>query len=187
VLLQNGRWPAIVDKEHLKKEVAAIVGSGPEFDAKFYQTDLSAGGFACQGDIIRFKSAAPFIDSDGSAVTTDAVFDFWMILGNTCDMHRVDEQRSLIAPLVALPDELPEARLRALRKYEYSRQFYVPSWPDTDAPRHHLVDFMQNATIHKDALRNGSTQVVARLQFPSWALLHLCLVRYLARDDGRFD
>jgi len=110
-----------------------------------------------------------------------------MIVGNTCDMYRDDEPRSLIAPLVSLADPVPDEQLYALRRYEYSRQFYVPPWPDAKPSRHHLVDFMQLVTIEKAAFRDDCARSVARLQFPAWALLHTCLVRYLARDDGRFD
>jgi hypothetical protein len=102
-------------------------------------------------------------------------------------MDRADEVRSMIAPLVALAEPVPDEQLRALRRYEYSRQFYVPAWPDAAQPKNHLVDFMKIVTIEKAAFREDCARVVARLQFPAWALLHACLVRYLARDDGRFD
>jgi hypothetical protein len=46
---------------------------------------------------------------------------------------------------------------------------------------------MQMVTIEKAAFRDDCARVVARLQFPAWALLHACIVRYLARDDGRFE
>jgi hypothetical protein len=59
-------------------------------------------------------------------------------------------------------------------------------WPDAEEPKHFLVDFMQIVTIEKAAFRDDCARVVARLQFPAWALLHACLVRCLARDDGRF-
>jgi hypothetical protein len=112
-----------------------ILGAGPEFDARFYQTEAFVGGFASQGDIVQLTSAAPCIDAAGSAIVTDATFDHWMVVGNTCDMHRDDEPRSLIAPLVGLAEPVPDEQRHTLRRYEYSRQFYVPSWPNRPAPR----------------------------------------------------
>ena len=186
-LFDTGRWPSIADRDDLKDVISKILDSGPEFDARFYQTGAFVGGFACEGDIVKLESAAPCIDASGNAIVTDVTFDYWMIIGNTCDMHRDDELRSQIAPLVALAEPVPDEQLRALRRYEYSRQFYVPAWPDAEEPNHYLVDFMQIVTIEKAAFRDDCARVVARLQFPAWALLHTCLVRYLARDDGRFD
>jgi hypothetical protein len=186
-LFETGRWPSIADRDDLKQVISEILDAGPEFDARFYQTEAFVGGFACQGDIVRLTSAAPCIDPDGNAIVTDATFDHWMIVGNTCDMHRDDEPRSLIAPLVGLAEPVPDEQLHTLRRYEYSRQFYVPPWPGAEPQRHHLVDFMQLVTIEIAAFREDCACVVARLQFPAWALLHACLVRYLARDDGRFD
>lgn len=186
-LLKTGRWPSIADREDLKKTISKILDAGAEFDARFYQTGELVGGIACQGDIVQLTSHAPYIDASGEPIVTDAAFDHWMILGNSCDMDREDELRSHIAPLVPLQTAVSDEQLRGLRRYEYSRQFYVPAWSDSTEPLHHLVDLMQISTIEKAAFRNGSARVVARLQFPAWALLHACLVRFLARDDGRFD
>jgi hypothetical protein len=41
--------------------------------------------------------------------------------------------------------------------------------------------------LHRAALRGDDTHVVARMSRLGWVLLHSCLVRFLARDDGRFD
>jgi hypothetical protein len=183
--LETSRWPSIADRDDLKQVISKILDAGPDFESHFFQPGDLKGGFACQGDIVRLKSAAPCIDESGSAIVTDVSFDYWMIIGNTCDMNRDEEPRSLIAPLVKLPTTVSSERLVVLRRYEYSRQFYVPPWGMEEC--HHLADFMQLVTIEKEAFRNDCAKVVARLQFPAWALLHTCLVRYLARADGRFD
>lgn len=186
-LFETGRWPSIADRDDLTQVISRILNAGAEFEARFFQTGDFVGGFACQGDVVQLKSAAPCIDATGTAIVTDATYEHWMIVGNTCDMYRDDETRSLIAPLVTLADPVAEDHLRALRQYEYSRQFYVPPWPQAAIAQHQLVDFMQLVTIEKAAFRDDCARVVARLQFPAWALLHACLVRFLARDDGRFD
>ena len=49
-----------------------------------------------------------------------------------------------------------------------------------------LADFLMPVTIHKQAVFDHTT-LVARLDFHSWLLLNSCLVRFQARDDGRFD
>lgn len=186
-LFETGRWPSIADRDDLNDVIGSILDAGPSFDARFYQTGTLVGGPACQGDIVQLSSAAPFIDASGDAIITDVTFEHWMILGNTCDMSRQDEARSHIAPLIALAEPIPDNKLQALRRYEYSRQFYVPAWPDAKPAKHHLVDFMQIVTIEKAAFQADCARVLARLEFPAWALLHACLVRFLARDDGRFD
>jgi hypothetical protein len=132
---------------------------------------------ACQGDIVQLTSAAPCINATGNAIVTDITFDHWMIVGNTCDMHRDDEPRSLIAPLVGLAEPVPDEQLHTLRRYEYSRQFYVPPWPGaepaaTPSRRLHAVGHHRESGVREDC-----ACVVARLQFPAWALLHSCLVR----------
>lgn len=185
--LESGRWPSIADRKDLKDVISRILDAGPEFDAHFYQAGELVGGVACQGDLVRLTSEAPFIDAFGVPTVTDVSFDHWMLLGNTCDMDREDESRTHIAPLVLQRPPLSDEELRTLRRYEYSRQFYVPPWPELTEPAHHIVDFMQISTIEKAVFQNGCARVVARLQFPAWALLHACLVRFLARDDGRFD
>lgn len=186
-LFETGRWPSIYDKESLATAIRQIIDAGPEFDSRFYQLGLSAGGVACQGDVVQLRGPAPLIDADGQAVVTDVEFDHWLILGNTCDMDRVDEPRSLIAPLVVVDEPISVERMGVLRRYEYYKQFYVPPWPNDQDRKHRLADFMQLVTIEKAAFRDDCARVVARLQLPAWALLHACVVRYLARDDGRFD
>jgi hypothetical protein len=185
-LFETGRWPSIWDKETLSKTIREIVDAGAEFDARFYQLSLSGGGFACQGDVVRLRGAVPLIDADGNAIVTDAQYDHWLIVGNTCDMDRVDEPHSLVAPLIAL-ETVSAEELQVLRRYEYYRQFYVPPWPNCPDRKHRLADFMQLVTIEKRAFRDDCACVVARLQHSAWALLHAFIVRFLARDDGRYD
>ena len=52
-LFETGRWPSIADRDDLKQVISEILDAGPEFDARFYQTEEFVGGFACQGDVVR--------------------------------------------------------------------------------------------------------------------------------------
>jgi hypothetical protein len=186
-LFESGRWPSIYDAESLKKALDSVIDSEIGITKNFYQQHALFDGVPCQGDIIELSCAAPYIDEDGQPIATDVEYRHWIILGNSCDFSRVEEERSLVAPLVDIQQPLEETQWRALRRYEYYKQFYVPPWPGDTGQNHHLADFLQLVTIHKKAFETGKAKVVARLQFPGWALLHAFIVRYLARDDGRFD
>lgn len=184
-LLEDGRWPPIADGDELRAAVSSILGSA-SFDKTFYQQDVSRGGIACQGDVFQLTCSVPFLDSAGNAVVDEAAYDHWMILGNTCDIEREEVLLTIIAPLVPLRTALSAEENRALRRYEYAKRFFVPAWPGDPASVDSVVDFMQIASLEKTAFTSNA-RVVARLQFPAWALLHACLVRFLARGDGRFD
>jgi len=74
-----------------------------------------------------------------------------------------------------------------LRRYRPSREFYLPSWDQAEAPEHALVaDFLRPCAMDKRAV-GSAARVVARLSRRGWLLLNACLVRFQARDDGRFD
>lgn len=185
-LFETGRWPPLTDAESLKEIIRSITDDELKFESKFFQEPTPLNDEPCQGDIVELRCAVPFIDEDGQAVVTDHEFQHWIVLGNTCDMSRSEEKKSLIAPLVQLQAEVTPERIQRFRKYELYKQFYVPPWADDPEQLHRAADFMQLVTIEKAAFHK-SAKIVARLQFPAWALLHACIVRYLARDDGRFD
>ncbi len=185
MLLQTGRWPALVDAASWKRIIGELVQDETKLEASFYQSGKMDEA-PCQGDIIELNCSTPFIDETGQIFVSEKEFQHWIILGNTCDMSRADERYSLIAPLVPIETEMTEDERRVLRRYEYYKKFYVPPWPDDADQLHRLADFMQLVTIEKAAFHK-TAHIVARLQFPAWALLHACIVRYLARDDGRFD
>ena len=70
--------------------------------------------------------------------------------------------------------------------YRLSRAFYVPDWRGTRPEPVLAADFLRPVALHKGAIGNQAT-VVGRVSQLGWMLLHACLVRFLARDDGRFD
>ena len=132
--------------------------------------------------------AAPLLDEDGLPIVTDVTFRYWLVTGNTCDFARgADVPTTQMVPLVVVEGELSREEVARLRRYEYFRSFYVPPWPGCADQRHRLAELVHPVAIDRRALRADCAKVVARMQFPAWALFHACLVRFLARDDGRFD
>jgi len=57
-----------------------------------------------------FESRFPIIDSDGDISTIKEDFEFWILLGNTCDLERniSDIEFSHIAPLKELNSNTPQ-------------------------------------------------------------------------------
>lgn len=95
-----------------------------------------------------------------------------------------------LVPIVRFAaNELPSARLADFTRYRLSRQFYVPAWPGLDGGGAHFVaDFTGITPLARNALREGGpVELLARMELQAWALLHACLIRFFARDDGRHD
>lgn len=181
------RWPPVYDADDLATTIKQLVESD-KLVANFFDTTSSRGNDLYQGDIVRLRSGVPLIDHDGQP-TVMGDHQFWMVVGNTCDIARElsDVTWSQIVPLqyVGLDEDLSSEQLAALRAYRHSRRFYVPPWSNSTQKQHHIADFLRPVAIHKSALREIA-RVEARLNYYSWILLHSCLVRFLARDDGRF-
>ena len=143
-------------------------------------------------------------------VSVNEEVDFWFVLGNTCDYNRsIDEVPDfLAAPVYALPDTTPEDRLRDLRQYRLSREFYLPRWVGAPAEiTGFFADLTKTATLSRRLLerveigqpekkcrflrrrprKRQHAVVVARLSQDAWFLLNAAFVRFFARDDGRYD
>ena len=127
------------------------------------------------------------IDRDGQPGVVDST-GAWLLVGNTCDLDRDlgSVRWTQVPPLLSFPTaEIESDELAALRGYQYSRRFYLPPWPGAPGDRQHVADLTCLVALHREALTK--TTVIARLSRISWILLHCALVRFLARDDGRFD
>ncbi len=179
------RWPPVYDFDELGKEINSLVSSCGIFDEFFLEENLNLN--LCQGDIVKFPGQFPFIDESGSIAIIDGNYDYWLILGNTCDLHRnlPSPHLSHISPLIPLDSDAPENVVRGLRSYNSYKKFFIPRWDDS-VNKCFTIDFTLMASVDKNCLLNV-TELTARLTFKSWLLLHSCLVRYLARDDGRHD
>lgn len=178
-----GRWPPVYDAEDLARAIAALAGR-PDIETVFFDSPATGGDF-CQGDVLQIVSGAPVIDADGTP-TIVGDFKYWLAIGNTCDFARdlSDVAWTQIVPLRDV-SAATIAQLAALRSYQPSRQFFVPSWPGLPPAERYAADLLIPVALSKQAI--GTTaKVVARISRPAWALLHGCLIRFLARDDGRF-
>lgn len=189
----QGRWPSLYSAEELRTAIDDILDrKGSPLASRFYVNPgptSFAGGDLCQGDVLRLTAPVPSLADDGVAYAGDEAYDFWLTLGNTCDFERVDVPATVIVPMAKL-SQATEKELEQMRRYAYARKFYIPDWPQERASgepaAHYMADFTQMVTLSKGAIGSKAV-VVARMQFSAWALLHLALVRFLARSDGRFD
>src|SRR5271170_4156226 len=117
-LFETGRWPSIYDKDALTAAIRDMVGAGPELDARFYALGkLEAPPL--QGDIVELRGPVPLIDENGEAVVSNADFDHWLVIANSCDMFRDDVLYSQIVPLVRIDTEVKDEELATFRRYEF--------------------------------------------------------------------
>ena len=181
------RWPPVYDADELAGTIRELVASERLF-AEFYD-DLLQGPPVCQGDVVRLASHVPLIDRTGQPVA-DFDVDFWLVIGNTCDFERdpVKVPWTQVVPIFDFSTEgtLSEDEQAALRRYQTSRAFYLPPWRGQPAGSCLVADLCRTVTAEK-AVFDQAAHVVARLREASWVLLHSCLIRFLCRDDGRFD
>lgn len=182
------RWPPVYDFEELIKSINDQVKRQTLLKG-FYATPLRLGAARiCQGDVVRLPARLPLLDKLGQPAIGEDV-DLWMVAGNTCDLARdlADAEWTFLMPVqdIGGPAEVPAPVLERLTGYRGFRQFYLPAWPN-GPEKHFAAELSQPVTVHKDALLNVA-DVQARMSFEAWALLNACLVRFLARDDGRFD
>lgn len=179
------RWPPSYDADELAASISKLVDS-TNFASDFYEYRNISGNRVCaQGDIISFNSGLPLIHDDGIPAILDE-YRFWLIVGNTCDISRAEVPYSQIVPLESLGPEksIKPETIDIFRKYKYNRRFYIPPW-NSSIEDLYYADFTKQATIHKGALYNH-TGVIISLSQKGWILLNCCLVRFLARDDGRY-
>jgi hypothetical protein len=181
------RWPPVYDAEELATAIRDLVTSG-RLHQQFFRSQAKLEG-VCQGDIVELPAGVPLIGEDGQPAVYGEV-RYWMVIGNTCDFFRSHDEVpwSQLVPLIDLGEAstLTTEEIVSLRGYQYSRRFYVPPWSADVKGSNFVADFLRPVAIDKNALTTVAT-VRAGLELHAWLLLHSCLVRFLARDDGRFD
>jgi hypothetical protein len=193
---QGERWPPVYDLDDLVAEIKRLT-SHSEIATAFYEwrrdrstTEL---GDVCQGDVIELASEVPVILDDGQPGTVDHPDGHWLVIGNTCDFDRkLDETRwTQLVPVISIgvASELSPTELSAARKYTQSRSFFVPPWNAAVEQQVHVADLLRPVGVDKRVLQGAGPKgvVQARLSRAGWILLNACLVRFLARDDGRYD
>lgn len=179
----TGRWPPVYDAASLKKQIDDLAKAG-DFSARFWRL-TAFGSDVYQGDIAQLDALVPVLDREGE-IAEDGRSEFWLVIGNTCDFARdaSDVRWTQIVPLVTLGAEVEGFTLQEHRAYRHSRKFYVPPWPGGDH-QHRFADLLRPVAIEKAAFTQATAKVVGRMQYPAWVLLNACMLRFLARDDGR--
>lgn len=184
--MQSERWPPIYDTNELASTITELVENQ---DHRAFFGPVARNAEFCQGDVIELPARLPHVDANGRPAATQATFDRWLIVGNTCDMARslAEVEYTQVVPLRDFAN-LPNIsqKMQSITSYRTARGFYVPSWDSSVASSTFVADFTAIASIHRGALASHA-EVLARLSYHGWILLHSCLVRFLARDDGRFD
>ncbi len=179
------RWPVVYDSAELE----ALIANVRDFHehTNFFDTAATVAR-RCQGDIITLSSGIPLIDQSGHPGVTPHQESLWLITGNSCDFERdlTDLLWTQMVPIHNLHSKLTVSRtfLPDLKSYRMSRYFYVPDWAATAPYQDYMAELAMPVTIHKQAVLEA--QLMARMSRSAWVLLHACLVRFLARDDGRF-
>ncbi len=189
--MHKDRWPPVYDADELVAEIQALTGR-PDFESLFYewrrQDSTRDVTDVCQGDVVTLSSEVPVIADDGQPGTIANDSGTWLVLGNTCDFERdlTDCRWTQLAPVVDLggPDLEPTLR-SALRRYTQFRRFYVPPWSNAVEARWHVAELPLTVAVDKRAFPSA-IRVQARMSFRAWILMNACLVRFLARDDGRY-
>jgi len=139
------------------------------------------------------SSEVPVVLDDGQPGTVDHPDGVWLVVGNTCDFDRelTDVRWTQLVPIISVggASELSATQLDAVRKYTQARRFHLPPWSTETERDVHVADLLRPVGVDKRVFRgpNPTATVQARVSRPAWILLNACLVRFLARDDGRYD
>lgn len=183
--MEADRWPPSYDAEELQRTIRRL-RVAPQVSDLFYDRNIL--GPLSQGDVIQLDSPLPVIGDNGRPATIDAS-SYWFVIGNTCDYVRTGPgaETTQIVPIVRVDaDKVPEPERKNFLNYDLAKRFYLPPWSEDVASHIHFADFMRPVTVYKGAIENHS-DILVSLNQHSWFLLNACLVRFLARDDGRFD
>jgi hypothetical protein len=190
------RWPPVYDLDDLVAQIKRLTTHHDIAEA-FYEwrrdRSIVEPGDVCQGDVIDLASEVPVILEDGKPGIVDHPDRHWLVIGNTCDFDRkLDEARwTQLVPIISvgLASKLSAAELDAAQRYTQSRSFFVPAWNADRARSVHVADLLRPVGVDKRVLHGTAPKgvVQARISRAAWILLNACLVRFLARDDGRYD
>ena len=186
------RWPPVYDANDLIQEIKRLT-ERENLEGLFYDwrrdRSVKLPEDVCQGDVVQLACDVPVVNGAGEAEATEHPTAAWLVIGNTCDFARTtqDAQWTQLVPIIGLTGPVTASESSALRRYSQSRRFYLPSWTSHAGTRDHVADFLRPVAVDKRVFEEGVAKVDARMSRPAWVLLNACLVRFLARDDGRFD
>lgn len=183
--IEPGVWPAAYDDVELAENIRRLVESDRLWSEFWLAPAIHSD--VCQGDVFELGARRPFLTADAMPAADSESCQFWMVIGNTCDLDRDASEVpwTAVAPVRTLGrwDALEEGERNALVKYQYGRQFFVPAWPGRSPDEGLIVNLLEIVTIDRQVFAGLSP--VARMEFPGWVLFHSCVVRYHARADRR--
>lgn len=185
----SNRWGQVYSLDDVQSEIRRLL-----------DTNQIANGFwspgpqklpPAQGDVIRLDAALPVMSAANPSIHFPGdQYEYWMVLSNSCDLarDREDVPWMHVVPVVCLGtvSELKAEELSSVKSYMAYRQFYLPPWAKAVEESVYVADFIQNASLERRPMFEG-IEICASVHLYSWFLLNACLVRYLARDDGRED
>ncbi|HPH64803.1 MAG TPA: hypothetical protein PLF40_03630 [Kofleriaceae bacterium] len=175
----NERWPPVYDENDLEGAIASALR---QIGKTFFEPTLLDGW--CQGDIVGLAGAVPIVGPNGEVSVLDVPSSYWLLLGNSCDLDRSLDEVAWAPAIPLLPCSLlSPQRIATMQSYQTVRTFFVQSWGAETGDAY--GDFTLMASVSRQWLLQQKP--VARLRQASWTLLNACLVRYLARSDGRND
>lgn len=181
----SGTWPPTHDAQELAEQIRRLTGT-PDFESEFYGSKRDGHPEWCQGDVIELESRIPMIGPDGKPTTDAAETKWWLLLGNSCDMDRdLDEHPETHMVPVRRYDEDAADLTRVTADFRHFRPyktFYLPCW-SASMTGLYAADFTNPVTVSREGLRHA--RLCARMRQWSWVLLYSCVVRFLARGDGR--
>ncbi len=180
------RWPTIYDFEQLQSQIKEVVKSN--YIRGFYSLTPKTQELY-QGDIIYIDKKFLYINGDGE-YNAENYTNYWIVLGNTCDISRNidDVPFTNIIPIIEFEDSVPINILDGIKNFQNYKSMYIPPFIQEDE-KNYFIDFTKILTISKEYFLNKEIKLIKKkeLTYSSWILFHACLVRYLARDDGRND
>lgn len=189
--MEDQRWsPLAYDADDLKGAIEAaskalkdLLHTGPS-PSLFYTADTRLPKL-CQGDVLYGEAKIPYINGFGKAATVPNISNYWLVTGNTCDYSREEVAFTQICPVIDLHNHGIASKISSIVNYETSRTFYLPNWGQV-TPQNAAADLTMSVAIKKEAIEKCFSRH-ASMTRSAWTLLNCCLVRFLARDDGRFD
>ncbi|WP_368028862.1 hypothetical protein [Arcobacter sp. s6] len=178
------RWPTVYDFKELETQIKEIVKNN--YTIGFYSL-TPKNNELFQGDIVHIEKKFLYLDNNG-AYSAEDYTNYWIVLGNTCDIARnlEDIPFSNVIPILKFDDSVPERIFSGIKSFQNYKSMYVP--PFSDDMNKYFIDFTKIMTISKEYLLKDVKSIkIKELTYSSWVLFHACLLRYLVRDDGRND
>ena len=194
--MAGDRWPPVYDAEDLVREIKRLT-ERQDIALAFYEwrrdSSMTSVHDVCQGDIVRLGSDVPVIFEDGEPGVIEHPDAAWLVVGNTCDFERdIDDVRwTQLVPLRDLGSASRGDRQHRRRRFgaTRSRAFSMCHHGPLTSPLGctQRISSGPSPWIRRAFFGEEPVATVeARMERAAWVLLNACLVRFLARDDGRY-